>query len=101
MPMRSLLADNAIVVFSFDGAVFSIRCDTKVIAFPGEGPRWTVCSNKQAGALRVLGCGTGRRDYGGPPARHKVKPARRFCLRILHRIAFFLVALRRTAPSYP
>jgi hypothetical protein len=31
------LPDRSIIVFSFDGSVFSIRCDNKVIAFPGEG----------------------------------------------------------------
>jgi hypothetical protein len=37
------LRDNGIVVFSFDGSVFSVRCDKKVIAFAGEGLPWTVC----------------------------------------------------------
>lgn len=46
------LADSAIVVFSFDGAVFSIRCDTKLIVFPGEGSPWTVCFRVEAKTLR-------------------------------------------------
>jgi hypothetical protein len=46
------LHDDAIVDFGFDGAVFSIRCDTKVIAFPGEGVRWTVRFRVEAKTLR-------------------------------------------------
>jgi hypothetical protein len=46
------LPDNAIVVFSFDGTVFSIHCDTRVIAFSGEGPPWTVCFRVEAKTLR-------------------------------------------------
>lgn len=46
------LPDSAIVVFSFDGSVFSIRCDKKLIAFPGEGPLWTVCFKMEARTLR-------------------------------------------------
>jgi len=46
------LPDNAIVVFTFDGAVFSIRCDTKLIVFPGEGSPWTVCFRVEAKTLR-------------------------------------------------
>jgi hypothetical protein len=46
------LADNNVVVFSFDGSVFSIRSDKKVIAFPGEGLPWTVCFRVEARALR-------------------------------------------------
>lgn len=46
------LPDSAIVVFSFDGSVFSIRCDKKVIAFPGEGLPWTVCFRVEGRALR-------------------------------------------------
>jgi hypothetical protein len=45
------LPDNAIVVFNSDGSVFSIRCDKKLIAFPGEGPPWTVCFNVDAKVL--------------------------------------------------
>jgi hypothetical protein len=40
--LQSLPYDST-VSFSFDGCVFSIRCDKKVIAFPGEGLPWTVC----------------------------------------------------------
>jgi hypothetical protein len=46
------LPDKAIVAFSFDGAVFAIRCETKVIAFPGEGLPWTVRFRVQAKTLR-------------------------------------------------
>jgi hypothetical protein len=46
------LPDDGIVVFSFDGSVFSIRCDKKVIAFPGEGLPWTVCFRVEARTLR-------------------------------------------------
>jgi|SRR6516165_9729434 hypothetical protein len=46
------LPDNAIVVFGFDGAVFSIRCDTKLIAFPVEGAPWTVCFRVEARTIR-------------------------------------------------
>jgi hypothetical protein len=46
------LPDDGIVVFSFDGSVFSIRCDKKVIAFPGEGLPWTVCFKVEAKTLR-------------------------------------------------
>lgn len=46
------LPDNAIVVFSFDGAAFSIRCDTKLIVFPGDGSPWTVCFRVEAKTLR-------------------------------------------------
>jgi hypothetical protein len=45
------LPDNAIVVFSFDGAVFSIRCNTKLIVFPAEGSPWTVCFRVEAKTL--------------------------------------------------
>lgn len=48
------LPDDGIVVFSFDGSVFSIRCDNKVIAFPGEGLPWAVCFKVRAGELRRL-----------------------------------------------
>jgi hypothetical protein len=46
------LPDNAIVVFSFDGTVFSIRCDTKLIVFPAEGLPFTVCFRVEAKTLR-------------------------------------------------
>jgi hypothetical protein len=46
------LPDDGIVVFSFDGSVFSIRCNKKVIAFPGEGLPWTVCFRVEAKTLR-------------------------------------------------
>jgi hypothetical protein len=46
------LPDNGIVVFRFDGSVFSIRCNQKVIAFPGEGLPWTVCFKVEAKTLR-------------------------------------------------
>jgi hypothetical protein len=46
------LPDRSIVVFSFDGSVFSIRCDNKVIAFPGEGLPWTVSFRAEAKTLR-------------------------------------------------
>jgi len=48
----SSLPDDGVVAFSFDGSVFSIRCDKKVIAFPGEGLPWTVCFIAEAKALR-------------------------------------------------
>jgi len=48
----ALLTDDVTVVFSFDGAIFSIRCNTKVIAFPGEGPPWTVCFKVKSETLR-------------------------------------------------
>jgi hypothetical protein len=48
-----LLPDNTIVVFSFDGAVFSISSESKVIAaFLGEGLPWTVCFRVEAKTLR-------------------------------------------------
>jgi hypothetical protein len=46
------LPDRAIVVFSFAGCVFYIRCDERVIAFPGEGLPWTVCFRVEAKTLR-------------------------------------------------
>jgi hypothetical protein len=48
------LPDNSTVAFSFDGSVFSIRCDKKVIAFPGEGLPWTVCFRAEAKTLHRL-----------------------------------------------
>jgi hypothetical protein len=48
------LPEDGIVVFSFDGSVFSIRCDNKVIAFPGEGLPRGVCFKVRAGELRRL-----------------------------------------------
>jgi len=48
----SRLPENAIVVFAFDGSVFSIRCDKEVIAFAGYGRPWTVCFKAAAKTLR-------------------------------------------------
>ena len=48
------VADEADVVFVFDGSVLSIRCDGKVIALAGEGSPWTVRFKVAAGALRRL-----------------------------------------------
>jgi hypothetical protein len=46
------LPDDAVVEFVFDGAVFSVRCGTKVIAFPGDGLPWAVCFRVEAKTLR-------------------------------------------------
>jgi hypothetical protein len=47
-------SDNSEIVFSFDGAVLSIRCDKKVIVLSGEGSPWTVRLRVEARALRRL-----------------------------------------------
>jgi hypothetical protein len=49
-----LLADDAVILFAFDGSVLSIRCDGKVIVLPGEGLPWTVLFTAQARDLRRL-----------------------------------------------
>jgi hypothetical protein len=46
------LPDNVSVTFSFDGVVFRIQCDKKIIAFPGEGRPWTVCFTIEGKTLR-------------------------------------------------
>ena len=46
------MSDDAIVDFGFDGAVFSIRCGTKAIAFPGDGLPWTVRFRVEAKTVR-------------------------------------------------
>ncbi len=46
--------DDADVLFSFDGSVFTIKCDGKVIALAGEGVPWGVSFKVRAGALRRL-----------------------------------------------
>jgi hypothetical protein len=46
------LPEDATVDFGFDGAIFSVRCGTKVIAFPGEGLPWTVRFRVEAKTLR-------------------------------------------------
>jgi hypothetical protein len=59
------LPDNAIVTFSFDGTVFSIRCDSKVIVCPGEGSPWTVCFRVEAKTLRQQSKRRLMREYIG------------------------------------
>jgi hypothetical protein len=46
------LPDDSLTSFSFDGSIFSIRCNTTVIAFPGEGSPWTVRFTVEARKLR-------------------------------------------------
>ena len=46
------LPDDGVVAFTFDGSVFAIRCEKKVIAFPGDGFPWTVCFIVKAKTLR-------------------------------------------------
>lgn len=46
------LPDDAMVTFHFDGSVFSIFSEKNVIAFPGEGPPWTVSFRVEAKTLR-------------------------------------------------
>jgi hypothetical protein len=46
------LPDDAIVTFHFDGSIFSIRSEKNVIAFPSEGPPWTVSFRVEAKTLR-------------------------------------------------
>lgn len=46
------LPDGATVIFRFDGSVFYIRSEKKVIAFPGEGPPWAVSFRVEAKLLR-------------------------------------------------
>jgi hypothetical protein len=48
------LTDEAKVIFSFDGSVFSIRCDGELIALAVEGTPWTVSFGVHAGDLRRL-----------------------------------------------
>jgi hypothetical protein len=50
----SALPDDANVVFSFDGSVFSIRCDGQLIVLAGRGAPWTVTFSVLAGKLRRL-----------------------------------------------
>ncbi len=48
------LPDDSEAVFSFDGSIFSIRCDEKVIAFAAEGTPWAVSFKVRVGNLRLL-----------------------------------------------
>jgi hypothetical protein len=48
----SELPDETNVAFSFDGSVFSTRCDGELIAIAGQGAPWTVTFNAGASALR-------------------------------------------------
>jgi hypothetical protein len=48
------LSDDAGIVFSFDGSVFSIRVDKKLIALPAEGSPWTVRFKVETRDLRRL-----------------------------------------------
>ncbi len=48
------LPDNASIVFAFDGSVFSIQSEKKVIALPAEGLPWLVRFRVEAGRLRRL-----------------------------------------------
>jgi hypothetical protein len=48
------LSDDAGIVFSFDGSVFYIRCDKKVLALPAEGWPWAVRFKVEARTLRHL-----------------------------------------------
>ena len=48
----AVLPDSTIVAFHFDGSIFSIRFEKKVIAFPGEGPPWTVSFSVESRTLR-------------------------------------------------
>jgi hypothetical protein len=50
----STLTDQSKIIFSFDGSVFSIRCDQELIALAAEGTRWTVSFGVHAGDLRRL-----------------------------------------------
>ncbi|SRR6266436_1897323 len=50
----SSLPDSAAVLFSFDGSVLFIRCESKVVALPGEGAPWAVRFSVEAGHLRRL-----------------------------------------------
>jgi hypothetical protein len=50
----SLLSNQAVLVFSFDGSVLSIRCNNKVIALAGEGVPWAVRFRVAAEKLRRL-----------------------------------------------
>ena len=59
------LPDNGIITFSFDGSVFSIRSDKRVIAFPGEGLPWTVCFRVEAKTLRQQSKRRLMREYIG------------------------------------
>jgi len=55
--LREYLAsfpDDAGIVFSFDGSVFSIRFEKKVIALPGKGSPWAVRFRVEARTLRRL-----------------------------------------------
>jgi hypothetical protein len=51
-------------LFGFDGSVFSIRCDGKVIALAGQGVPWAVSFKVRAGALRRLPKRLTREDIG-------------------------------------
>jgi hypothetical protein len=48
------LPDEDNVIFSFDGLVFSVRCDGGLIAVAAKGSPWTVSFNVRVGALRQL-----------------------------------------------
>jgi hypothetical protein len=66
--MRDLLAslpDHAIVDFTFDGLVFSVLCDAKSIAFPGEGLPWTVRFRVKVKTLRQESKRRLMREYMG------------------------------------
>lgn len=46
------LPDNVRVTFSFDGIIFRIQCDQKIIAFPAAGKPWAVRFNVEGKSLR-------------------------------------------------
>jgi hypothetical protein len=46
------LPDESIVAFQFDGSIFSIRSEKRLIVVPGEGRPWTVLFRADAKALR-------------------------------------------------
>jgi hypothetical protein len=48
------LPDDSEAVFTFDGSIFSIRYDEKIIAFAAEGTPWTVSFKVRVGNLRRL-----------------------------------------------
>ncbi len=48
------LSDDAGIVFGFDGSVFYIRCDKRVLALPDEGLPWAVRFRVEARTLRHL-----------------------------------------------
>lgn len=57
-------ADDASVVFSFDGEVLKIRCGAEVIAISGRGAPWDCRYSLQAGQLRELPKRLMRRQVG-------------------------------------